>query len=165
MIKDGFTINECDKCVHTKTVENACTIVCLYIEDMLILETNIEVIKSTKQMLSNNFDMKDICVANVVLEIKIIRTPDGISLSQSYYVDKMIEIFKEHWIKKNTNPFLSHNHLRKNTRTTTRQLEYPQIIGSLIYLMNYTRSDITYAVSKLNRYTSNPNNDHLTALL
>jgi len=48
---------------------------------MLILETNSEVIKSTKRMLSNNFDMKDLGVADIVLGIKIIRTPDEISLS------------------------------------------------------------------------------------
>ena len=59
MIKDGFTINECDKCEYTKTVEDACIIICLYVDDMLILETNIKVIKFTKSMLSNNFDMKD----------------------------------------------------------------------------------------------------------
>jgi len=42
-------------------------------------------------MLSNNFDMKDLGVADVNLRIKITRTQDGISLSQSHYVDKMIE--------------------------------------------------------------------------
>ena len=39
MIKDEFTINECDKCVYTKTVENACIIVYLYVDEMLILGT------------------------------------------------------------------------------------------------------------------------------
>ena len=76
MIKDRFTINECDKCVYTKTVGNVCIIVCHYVDDMLILGTNIEIIKSTKRMLSNNFDMKDLGVADVILEIKITRTPD-----------------------------------------------------------------------------------------
>ena len=70
MIKDGFTINECAKCVYTKTVENICIIVCLYVYDMMILGTNITVIKSTKRMLSNNFDMKDMGVTDVILEIK-----------------------------------------------------------------------------------------------
>ena len=106
MIKDGFTINECDKCVYTKTVGDACIIVCLYVDDMLILGTNIEIIKSTKRMLSNSFDMKDLGVADVILGIKITRTPDGISLSQSHYVDKMIERFKDHGIKENTSTFV-----------------------------------------------------------
>ena len=80
---------------------------------MLIPDTNIEIIKSTKRMLSNN--MKDLGVADIILRIKIIRTPDGISLSQSHYVDMMIERFKDHGIKENTNLFLPHLHLHKNT--------------------------------------------------
>ena len=165
MIKDGFTINECGKCVYTKTVRNTCFIVCLYVDDMLILGTNIEIIKSTKRMLSNNFDMKDLGVTDVILGIKITRTPDGIGLSQSHYVDKMIERFKDYGIKENTNHFLPHVHLHKNTGTGIRQLEYSQIIISLMYLMNCTRPDITYVVSKLSRYTSNPSDQHWTALL
>jgi len=66
-------------------------------------------------MLSNNYDMKDLGVADVILRIKITRTPDGISLSQSHYVDKITERFKNHGIKGNTNLFLSHIHLHKNT--------------------------------------------------
>ena len=61
-------------------------------------------------MLSNNFDMKDLGIADVILGIKITRTRDEISLSQSHYVDKMIERFKHHGIKENTNPFLPHVH-------------------------------------------------------
>ena len=49
MIKNGITVNECDKCVYTKTVGNTCIIVYLYVDDMLKLETNIEIIKSTKE--------------------------------------------------------------------------------------------------------------------
>jgi len=111
-------------------------------------------------MSSSNFDIKDLRVANIILGIKITRTPNEISLSQSHYVDKMIERFNEHEIKENTNSFLSHIHLRKNKRTGVRQLEYSQIIGSLMYLMNCTRPDIAYVVSKLSRYTSNPSDDH-----
>ena len=87
-----------------------------YIDDMLILGTNIEVIKSTKKMLSNNFDMKDLGIADVTLGIKITRTSDKISLSQSHYVKKMIERFKEYGIKKFKSVF-SHIHLHKNIGT------------------------------------------------
>ena len=40
------------------------------------------------------------------------------------------------------------------------QLRYSQIIGSLMYLASATRSDISFAVSKLSRFVSNPENDH-----
>jgi len=51
MINDEFTINECDKYASTKTIGNTCIIVCLYVNDMLRLRINIEVFKSTKNML------------------------------------------------------------------------------------------------------------------
>ena len=88
MIKDGFTINKCDKCVNTKTVGNAYIIVCLYIDDMLILGTNIEVIKSSKRMLANNFDMKNLSVTDIILRIIITKTP-----MKSVYLSHII------WIK------------------------------------------------------------------
>ena len=44
-------------------------------------------------------------------------------------------------------------------------LKCSQIIGSLMYLMNCTRLDIAYAVSKLSRYTSNPGKDHWKAII
>ena len=109
--------------------------------------------------------MKDLGVVDVILGIKITRTPNGISLSQSHCVDKMIDKFKEHGIKENTNSFLPHIHLHKNTGTGVRQLEYSEMIGSVMYLMNCTKPDIAYVVSKLSKYTSNSSDDHWTALL
>ncbi|XP_038693051.1 secreted RxLR effector protein 161-like [Tripterygium wilfordii] len=44
-------------------------------------------------------------------------------------------------------------------------LEYSRVIGSLMYIMNCTRPDIAYSVSKLSMYTSNPGHEHWKALL
>ena len=44
------------------------------------------------------------------------------------------------------------------------QLEYSQLIGSLLYISNRIRPDISYAVDRLSRYTSNPSKEHWTAL-
>jgi hypothetical protein len=42
--------------------------------------------------------------------------------------------------------------------------QYSQMIGSLMYLASATRPDISFAVSKLSRFTSNPGDDHWRAL-
>ncbi|XP_048494694.1 secreted RxLR effector protein 161-like [Beta vulgaris subsp. vulgaris] len=36
---------------------------------------------------------------------------------------------------------------------------------SVVFLMNYTRPDIAYVVSRLSRYTQNPNREHWVALI
>jgi len=44
------------------------------------------------------------------------------------------------------------------------QLKYSQLIDLLLYISNRIRPDISYAVSRLTRYTSNPNGKYWTAL-
>jgi hypothetical protein len=44
------------------------------------------------------------------------------------------------------------------------QLKYSQIIGSLMYLASATRPDISFAVSKLSQFVSNPGDVHWQAL-
>ncbi|KAL0437633.1 UNVERIFIED_CONTAM: Retrovirus-related Pol polyprotein from transposon TNT 1-94 [Sesamum radiatum] len=71
MLSNDFKINECDKCVYVKSSHNSFIIVCLYVDDMLIMGSNRDVILTTKRMLTKHFDMKDMCLADVILGIKI----------------------------------------------------------------------------------------------
>jgi hypothetical protein len=43
------------------------------VDDILIFENNIEVIKEVKEFLSNNFEMKDLDEADVILNIKLLK--------------------------------------------------------------------------------------------
>jgi hypothetical protein len=65
-------------------------------DDILILGSNDHMIKSTKIILINKFNIKDLGIVDVILEIKISKTSNGIILSQSHYVEKILEkIFKD----------------------------------------------------------------------
>ena len=78
-----FKINECDKCVYVKNTKHGYVVIFLYVDDMLIVDTDDKMIISTKNMLNSRFDMKDMGLGDVILGIKIIRTSDGLMLSQS----------------------------------------------------------------------------------
>ena len=93
MMSHGFKINEGDKCVYVKDTEHGYVIVCLYIDDMLIISSDDKMITSIKNMLNSKFSMKDLGLANVILGIKVKITSDGLILSQSYYVDNIIGNF------------------------------------------------------------------------
>ncbi len=54
--------------------------------------------------------------------------------------------------------------LQKNKKEPRDQLRYSQIIGSLMYLASVTRPDISFAVSKMSRFMSNPGIDRWHAL-
>ncbi|MCQ7056711.1 hypothetical protein M9Y08_18315, partial [Clostridioides difficile] len=81
MLSNGFKINECDKCVYIKGNADSFVIVCLYVDDMLILGKDNDLIHSTKTMLKRNFDIKDMGKADVILGIKILKSSEGIVLS------------------------------------------------------------------------------------
>ena len=57
-----------------------------------------------------------------------------------------------------------HVHLKKNKGEPISQLKYSQMIGSLLYIANKSRPDISYAVGRLSRYTHSPSKEHWVAL-
>ena len=165
MMSNGFRINECDKCVYIKDTVNGYVIMYLYVDDMLIIGSNNDIIKATKRILTSEFDMKELGVADVILGMKISRKSDGLVLSQSHYVKKVLEKFKKYDDSLVRTPVDVNLHLTKNKGQGISQLEYLRIISNLMYIMNCTRPDIAYFVSKLSRYTSNPGEDHWKALV
>jgi hypothetical protein len=52
-------------------------ILCLYVDDTLIIGTSLDVIKGVKEFLSNNFKIKDLREADVILNIKLLREGNG----------------------------------------------------------------------------------------
>ena len=119
----------------------------LYVDDMLIIGSNNDIIKTTKKMLTSKFGMKDLDIADVILGIKITRTSVGIILSQSHYIEKVLEKFNKGDNNLSKIPIDGNEHLAKNNREGIGQLEYSQIIGSLMYVMNCTCPNIVYSVS------------------
>ena len=160
MMSNGFRINECDKCVYIKDTANGYVIVCLYVDDMLIIGSNNDIIKTTKRMLTSEFDMKDLGVTDVIIEMKFSRKSDELVLSQSNYVKKVLEKFKKYNDSPVRTPIDVNLHLTKNKGQGISRLEYSRIIGRLMYIMNCTTPDIAYAISKLSKYTSYPGEDH-----
>jgi hypothetical protein len=87
--------------------------------------------------------MKDLCEADVILNIKLIKGENGITVSQSYYVEKMLNRFGYKDSKSSPTPYDLSLILRKNRRIGRDQLRYSQMIGSLMYLASAMRSDIS----------------------
>nr|ABB47331.1 retrotransposon protein, putative, Ty1-copia subclass [Oryza sativa Japonica Group] len=146
----GFVVNEADKCVYYRCGGGEGVILCLYVDDILIFGTSLNVIEEVKDFLSKSFEMTDLRVADVILNIKLLRGDEGgITLVQSHYVDKVLSRFGYSDCKAAPTPYDPSVLLRKNRRIARDQLRYSQIIGSLMYLASATRPDISFAVSKL----------------
>ncbi|KAL0367959.1 UNVERIFIED_CONTAM: Retrovirus-related Pol polyprotein from transposon TNT 1-94 [Sesamum calycinum] len=69
LLSNGFKTNASDTCVYTKLFGCDCVIICLYVDDMLIFGSNLQVINETKKFLCSQFDMKDLGEADVILGV------------------------------------------------------------------------------------------------
>ena len=156
--------NESDKCIYYKSENDVCTVICIYVDDLLIFGSNIYAVNAAKCLLTANFAMKDLGEASVILGIKITRSKKGISLDQSHYIEKILKKYNYFDCKPTCTPYDPSEKLFKNTGNSVRQNEYASIIGSLRYATDCTRPDIAYAVGVLCRFTSRPGNEHWRAL-
>ncbi|RVW84432.1 Retrovirus-related Pol polyprotein from transposon TNT 1-94 [Vitis vinifera] len=123
--------------------------------------SSIEEINNMKKQLSKKFAMKDLRAAKQILGMRIIRDKANgtLKLSQSKYVKKVLNRFNMNEAKPVSTPLGSHFKLSKEQSPKTEEerdhmskVPYASAIGSLMYAMVCTRSDITHAVGVVSRF-------------
>nr|GEW40980.1 zinc finger, CCHC-type [Tanacetum cinerariifolium] len=114
----------------------------------------------TKEFLLSRFSMKDMGEADVILGIRIKHEINGIAISQSRYIKKVLKKFNYFECTLVSTHMDTSEKLMPNNGQLASQLKYSRVIGYLMYAMTYTRPDIAFAMGKLSRYTSNPGTQH-----
>jgi hypothetical protein len=97
----GFVRRRVDHCVYSKKVGNHFIYVVLYVDDMLLVGNNMDVIKEVKSQLSSKFDMKDLGAANFIMGMEIKRDHENrkLWLNQRKYVETILQRFNMHGSK------------------------------------------------------------------
>jgi hypothetical protein len=135
---------------------------CLYVDDILIFGISTSVINEIKSFLSEWFDMKYMGPTDVILNIKLIKSADGITLNQSHYAEKILSRFGFENYKVAPTPYDASIKFKKYKGKISTNIFTN--MGSLMYLAGATHPDIFYVVSKFSRFTSNPRDEHWKAL-
>ncbi|RVW62119.1 Retrovirus-related Pol polyprotein from transposon TNT 1-94 [Vitis vinifera] len=173
MHRIGFKRCEADHCCYVKSFDNSYIILLLYVDDMLIVGSDIEKINNLKKQLSKQFAMKDLGAAKQILGMRIIRDKANgtLKLSQSKYVKKVLSRFNMNEAKPVSTPLGSHFKLSKEQSPKTEEerdhmskVPYASAIGSLMYAMVCTRPDIAHAVGVVSRFMSRPGKQHWEAV-
>nr|GEX46896.1 zinc finger, CCHC-type [Tanacetum cinerariifolium] len=118
----------------------------------------------TKEFLSLKFSIKDMEEDDVILGIRIKHESNGIDISQSYYIEKVLKKFNYFDCTPVSTLIDTSEKLTPNNGQDVSQLEYSRMIGCLMYAITCTRPGIAFVVVKLNRYTSNPGTQHWQAI-
>ena len=164
IISFGFKQNTVDKCIYQKISGSKFILLVLYVNDILLLSSDIGLLHETKRFLSNNFEMKDLGNASFMLGIQIYRNRSHgiLSLSQKTYIYKVLSRFHMKDCAPRDMPIAKGDkfHFLQCPRIeiANKEMEnipYASTIGSLMYAQVCKRLDVACIVGMLSRYLSN----------
>ncbi len=93
--KQGYTQSEADPCLYTLIQGKSRAHILVWVDDILVCSNDEELLRGTKEMLSNSFKMKDLGTINRFLGIEFTNTEDGsVSMSQKEYAERVLQRFK-----------------------------------------------------------------------
>ena len=94
MTEQGYSKCDSDHCVYFKRLDDGSYIILsLYIDDMLVVGSNMLEINVLKRKLANSFAMKDLGATKQILGMRITRDRKNckLTLSQCEYIEKVLE--------------------------------------------------------------------------
>ena len=159
----GFSPTAFDPCVLIH--ESKELIIAIYVDDLSLWGAKGLLMDSTKQLLKSEFQVTELGDLHWLLGIKIDITQSGIKISQTAYIDKILERFGMKDCHSVTTP-IDPNHKLQSVTEDERIDDpsfYQQIIGSLMYTVIATRPDLAYTVTHLSQFNACLGKVHLTA--
>jgi hypothetical protein len=172
--KLGFTQCDVDQAVFfTRTEAGELIIIVIHVDDCTIAASSIDAINRLKEQLRTHVEITDLGELHWLLGIEVTRNRDNhtISLSQKSYLESIICRFNFEDLKPVSNPMEPSTKLHSGQSPSTgaeyaamTHVPYREAVGSLMYASLGTRPDISYAVTTVSRFSSNPGQAHWDAV-
>ncbi|KAG8478386.1 hypothetical protein CXB51_028195 [Gossypium anomalum] len=170
MTSHDFKRSSFDSCVYfKKNSDGSFVYLLLYVDDMLIAAKDKGEIINVKAQLNEEFEMKDLGQAKKILGIEILRDKktSKLYLSQKGYIEKVLCRFNIQSAKPVSTPLAAHFRLSSALSPQSNDeieymshVPYSSEVGSLMYVIDCSRPDLSYAISAVSRYMVNPNKEH-----
>ncbi|KAJ4711603.1 Retrovirus-related Pol polyprotein from transposon TNT 1-94 [Melia azedarach] len=174
MIEIGYTRSSYDCCIYYSKATNGSLIyLVLSVDDMLIAAENKSDVQKLKDLLSIEFEMKDLGAARKILGMEIYRdrSKKKLFLSQKGYIQKILSRFGMSTAKPIDTPSAANAHLSVafapksvEEKEYMSRVPYTSAVGSLMYAMVCTRPDLAQSVSVVSRFMGEPGKEHWQAV-
>ena len=174
----GFVQSKVDPCLMIRRDKDGNYIKLInYVDDMLYYGSSEQVEKDFVKELKDRFNVTDLGTAKWYLGVQLTRTGKDYIVDQSRYIKHFLEGLKDKFnIKERRTPLpMDFVPTKKDCALTEEEktqvkerfgdVNYRSVIGGLIYASSGTRPDITYAVSKLAKFSNAPGMKHFRALV
>jgi hypothetical protein len=154
-------------------------IMSLYVDDLLIGCTDLDWLNDLKNRFKERFEMKDLGQARFLLGMVIERDLKNkkIYISQPNHINTLLEksgmlncnpvdspMEDGIRLKKDMRPCAEGQNLPPYVADPEDCKRYQQILGSLNFIMMYTRPDIAFAVNTLSHFSKAPQSQHFAAI-
>jgi hypothetical protein len=160
----SFETSKADSSLFIRKTRLGPISILLYVDDLVITGADLDEINLVKRKLGGSFDMKDLGDLHYFLGIEVIRTPEGILISQCHYVLNMLFKFGMADYKAISMPPDRTVKHRPDSGKVCDQTQFRQIVRSLIYL-TITRPDLSYPVGVISQYMARPTEENLQSAL
>ncbi len=162
-----FESSSNDACLYTRHKSSRILQIALYVDDLLIAGSIKAEVKSIKDRLAGRFEMKDVGVARMMLgiEIRRDRPSSRLFICQSEYSLSVLERFG--MVNSSTIVTSMEKSFSQSSELLLKpaiNIQYRQVIGSLMWLMIGSRPDLAYAIGKLYQHSEFPTEYHWSAV-
>jgi hypothetical protein len=170
----GYYCSKADPSVRSRHANGNITITSTYTDDTTGISSSPEEAKRAKEELGWRYEVKDLGEANMILGIHVERNrmAGTISISQRAYLERILKRFGMTDCNSKPTPLPPGITLSKDQGPKTQEdrvlmadKPYREVLGSIMYAQIGTRPDLSYAVSTLSKYASNPGITHWNALM
>ncbi|KAF5477700.1 hypothetical protein F2P56_004317 [Juglans regia] len=164
LLQFGFTQGKSDSSLFIKKTENSFIALLIYVDDVIVASTNLELISVVKDFLHKSFTIKDLGELKYFLGIEVARSAKGIALCQRKYALDILQDSGFSGCKLTAFPMESTLKLTANDSSDplSDPASYRRLAGRLLYLTT-TRPDLAYSVQTLSQFMANPSTSHLKA--
>jgi hypothetical protein len=172
--KIGLTQCDVDQAVFfLRSTSDELTVVVVHVDDCTIAASSMELIMRLKDRIRTFVEVTDLGELHWLLGIEVTRNCDNhtLSLSQKAYLDSIIRRFNFEELKPVSNPMEPSTKLHSGQSPSTsaeyatmHHVPYCEAVGSLMYASLGTRPDISYAVTTVSHFSSNPGQAHWDAI-
>ncbi len=173
LVAGNFVKSETDAGLIMKKTDTCFVYLITYVDDMIIASSDLAEIMSVKKYLGEVFEVTDLGEVSHFLGNLIVRTAGSVRVSNPSKVEELLADFNIENLRK----VLTHMDPGVVITEKSAQIDkaggsgkpleednrYNELIGSLMYLANTTRPDISPAVGLLSRFRSNPTTAHWNA--
>ena len=139
-------------------------IILIWIDDIIIGASDENALKVVKEMLSARFKMKDLGKLRHFLGIVFDQSEGCVKMSQKRYVENILERFNTQDCKPRVTPSEQKLNYINDAQVMSDVKKYREAVGSLIYLTTCTRPDLSFVVSKLSQYFTEPTEEQWTTV-